>query len=159
MGISCSSSYGRGTLKRESVFTLIAFVFPVGRLVWAEKDPEAETRAQREGICTPADRNQKDGAEKSQSFLGFKKKKKKKKKVNGKNMKRKRSGAKIFALSPPCVWHVICLYVFFFFFFFLLKWLQRWEWEYICKNHWKMCKIPHSPRGFLFAVVIHFVLA
>lgn len=25
--------------------------------------------------------------------------------------RRKRSGAKIFALSPPCVWHFICLYV------------------------------------------------
>lgn len=37
-----------------------------------------------------------------------------KKKNEQKNKKRKRSGAKIFALSPPYVWHFICLYVFFF---------------------------------------------
>lgn len=96
-----------------SLVCLSVFLFPVGRLVWEEKDPEAETRAEgTEGRHLYACWQERERwSRKIMKFLSLKKKKERKEQ---KNKKRKRSGAKIFALSPPYVWHFICLYVFFF---------------------------------------------
>lgn len=121
--ISHISGY-QNTSEHISFFSLLppslclsVFLFPVGRLVWEEKDAEAEMRA--------------EGTEKrhlptcwqERERWSSKIKKFQKKKRTEKNKKRKRSGAKIFALSPPYVWRFICLYVFCF--VFLLKWLKR----------------------------------
>ena len=136
----------------------VCLLFPVGRLVWEEKDPEAETRAEgTEGRHLYACWQERERwSRKIEKFRSFKK-------VNRKT--RKRSGAKIFALSPPYVWHFICLYVFFFCFFFFCSWS---DWKGLGKNenifvkkkrwqahHWK--RLPHFP--LCFSLLLWFVLS
>lgn len=96
---------------------LLPHMFPVGRLVWEEKDLEAETRAEgTEGRHLHAWWQDRDGqSRKIKKFLSFVNEQKK-------NGKEKQSGAKIFALSSPCVWHFIC---FDFFSPPLSKWLKN----------------------------------
>lgn len=138
-----------------SVVRLSLFLFAVGRLVWEEKDPEAETRAEgTEGRHLYACWQERERwSRKIRKFLSFKK-------VNGKT--RKRSGAKIFALSPPYVWHFICLYVCCCVFFSSSDWkgrcknenifVKRWQ-----AHHWKMCMLPHFP--LCFSLLLWFILS
>lgn len=72
---------------------LSVVLFPVGRLVWEKKDPEAEMKA--EGICTLTDRKEKDGAEKLRSSWVSKEK------TNGKTRKENEAAPKYLHFLLP----------------------------------------------------------
>ena len=92
----CVSASGRRKLKTRRVTpppSSPLCVFPVGRLVWAEEDPRAETRA--------------EGTEGRHLYACWQERERWSRKIYKfqKNTRKKTSGAKIFALSPPYVWH------------------------------------------------------
>ena len=94
------------------------FLFPVGRLVWEEKDLEAETRAEgTEGRHLYACWQERERWSRKIKEVPDVQKKDEQKKTR----KEKRSGAKIFALSSPYVWHLYLFVRVSFLFFFLLK--------------------------------------
>lgn len=102
-----------------SLVCLSVFLFPVGRLVWEEKDPEAETRAEgTEGRHLYACWQERERwSRKIMKFLSLKKKKKEK---NRKTRKENEAAPKyLHFLLPMFDILSVCTC-----FFFLLKWLK-----------------------------------
>lgn len=124
-------------------------------VVWCEKRRiqklRREQRAQREGICTLADRKEKDGAEKLRSSWVSKKWTEK--------QENKAAPKYLHFLLPMFDILSVCMCVFFF------SWsdwkglgksenifVKRWQ-----AHHWKMCMLPHFPS--CFSLLLWFVLS
>lgn len=138
---NCKAQYICGYWFMKDILLIkhwIILLYTVGRLVWNENNLEAEVSAEgtEQWHLHTCWQEREDGAEKlTRSWL--------------KKKKSKWGGAKIFALSPPCVWHFNCLCAFLFSSWGDWKGLGKKEKITVKTHHWNACIIRHFSLSLL----------